>query len=97
MFPSTHLPSFIQISLAISEKQVRDARTHARVHGRTRVKIISCHSFAWQLDDDGENKKDNDYDKDDNDDDDKDNDKENKDGADDDDYDDKKTQRWLWW
>jgi hypothetical protein len=24
---STHLPSFIQISLAVSEKQVRDART----------------------------------------------------------------------
>jgi hypothetical protein len=42
MFPSTHLPSFIQISPAVSEKQVRDARTHARAHarphGRTRVK-----------------------------------------------------------
>jgi hypothetical protein len=25
------------------------ARTVARTHGRTRVKIISCHSFAWQL------------------------------------------------
>jgi hypothetical protein len=35
MFPSTHLPSFIQISSAVSEKQVRDARPHAR----TRVKI----------------------------------------------------------
>jgi hypothetical protein len=30
MFPSTHLPSFIQISSAVSEKQVRDARPHAR-------------------------------------------------------------------
>jgi hypothetical protein len=29
MFPSTHLPSFIQISSAVSEKQVRDARPHA--------------------------------------------------------------------
>jgi hypothetical protein len=28
MFPSTHLPSFIQISSAVSEKQVRDARPH---------------------------------------------------------------------
>jgi hypothetical protein len=26
-----------------------DARTHARTHARTRVKIISCHCFAWQL------------------------------------------------
>jgi hypothetical protein len=42
IFPSTHLPSFIQISSAVPEKQVRDARPHAR----TRVKIISCHSFA---------------------------------------------------
>jgi hypothetical protein len=42
MFPSTHLPSFIQISPAVSEKQVRDSRTAAS----TRVKIISCHSFA---------------------------------------------------
>jgi hypothetical protein len=49
MFPSTHLPSFIQISSAVSEKQVRDARTHAHTHGSTRVKIISCHSFAWQF------------------------------------------------
>jgi hypothetical protein len=30
MFPSTHLPSFIEISSAVSEKQVRDVRTHAR-------------------------------------------------------------------
>jgi hypothetical protein len=30
IFPSTHLPSFIQISPAVSEKQVHDARTHAR-------------------------------------------------------------------
>jgi hypothetical protein len=28
MFPSTHLPSFIQISSAVSEKQVRDARPY---------------------------------------------------------------------
>jgi hypothetical protein len=49
MFPSTHLPSFIQISPAVSEKQVHDARTHGRTAARTRVKIISCHSFAWQL------------------------------------------------
>jgi hypothetical protein len=35
MFPSTRLPSFIQISPAVSEKQVRDARPHARPHGRT--------------------------------------------------------------
>jgi cyclopropane fatty-acyl-phospholipid synthase-like methyltransferase len=30
IFPSTHLPSFIQISSAVSEKQVRDGRTAAR-------------------------------------------------------------------
>jgi hypothetical protein len=30
IFPSTHLPSFIQISSAVSEKQVRDVRTAAR-------------------------------------------------------------------
>jgi hypothetical protein len=35
MFPSTHLPSFIQISSAVSEKQMRDARTHARTAART--------------------------------------------------------------
>jgi hypothetical protein len=34
MFPSTHLPSFIQISLSVSEKQVRDARTHGRTHAQ---------------------------------------------------------------
>jgi hypothetical protein len=103
MFPSTHLPSFIQISSAVSEKQgvtklILDKEekfllasalsaifkvhqnkkkkrslkssplptyqvsfkylqpflrnrcvTHARTHGSTRVKIISCYSFAWQL------------------------------------------------
>jgi hypothetical protein len=27
IFPSTHIPSFIQISSAVSEKQVRDVRT----------------------------------------------------------------------
>jgi hypothetical protein len=32
IFPSTHLPSFIQISSAVSEKQVRDVRTHGRTH-----------------------------------------------------------------
>jgi hypothetical protein len=30
IFPSTYLPSFIQISSAVSDKQVRDARTAAR-------------------------------------------------------------------
>jgi hypothetical protein len=30
IFPSTHLPSFIQISSAVSEKQVHDARPQAR-------------------------------------------------------------------
>jgi hypothetical protein len=35
MFPSTHLPSFIQISSAVSEKQGRDGRTHARTDART--------------------------------------------------------------
>jgi hypothetical protein len=38
MFPSTHLPSFIQISSAVSEKQVRDARTNARTHERTHAR-----------------------------------------------------------
>jgi cyclopropane fatty-acyl-phospholipid synthase-like methyltransferase len=55
IFPSIHLPSFIQISSAVSEKQVRESRPHtrttARPHARTRVKIISYHSFAWQLND----------------------------------------------
>jgi hypothetical protein len=35
MFPSTHLPNFIQISSAVSEKQVRDGRTHGRTAART--------------------------------------------------------------
>jgi hypothetical protein len=46
IFPSTHLPSFIQISSAVSEKQVGYVRTAARTAAHTRVKIISCHSFA---------------------------------------------------
>jgi hypothetical protein len=47
MFPSTHLPSFIQISSAVSEKQGRDARrTHGRMAARTGVKIISCHNAS---------------------------------------------------
>jgi hypothetical protein len=37
MFPSTHLPSFIQISPTVSEKQMRDARTLGRTHARTAV------------------------------------------------------------
>jgi hypothetical protein len=32
IFPSTHLPSFIQISSAVSEKQVRDTRMAARTY-----------------------------------------------------------------
>jgi hypothetical protein len=37
MFPSTHLPSFIQISSPVSKKKGRDRRTHARTHGRTHI------------------------------------------------------------
>jgi hypothetical protein len=45
----TYQVSFKYLQPFLRNRCVTHGRTAARKHGSTRVKIISCHSFAWQL------------------------------------------------